>query len=203
MKLHIRKTNNTEFYKTEYLTRETFWNLYNPGCTEHLMLHNFRQSNAYVEQLDLVVLHESKIIGHIISTKAKVINDGNIEHEILHVGPFSIDFMFQNKSIGTQLLNYSIEEAKKIGFNGMILFGTPGYYHRFGFKNAKEYKITTKEGVNFEPFMALELKKNGLANVQGKFFVDKSAKVNKDQLCKFEKRFPAKEKSKPQIKIHI
>ena len=177
MNITIRKVNNTEFYQTEFLTRETFWNLYNPGCTEHLMLHNLRHSNAYVEQLDLVALHQGEIIGHIISTKAKVIDDDKIEHEVLYVGPFAIDSKYQGKGIGTQLLHHAIEEAKKMGFNGMILFGNPVYYHRFGFKNAQKYKITTKDGSNFDPFMALELQDNGLVNIQGRFFEDKAVEI--------------------------
>lgn len=201
MKIKIRKTNQNEFFQTENLTRETFWNLYQSGCTEHFMLHNFRKGKAWVEELDLVAVSDDKIVGHIISTRAKVI-DHNSEHEVLHVGPFSVDAALQNKGIGSQLIRYSIEVAKKMGFKGMILFGDPGYYPRFGFKNAKEYNITTKEGMNFDPFMALELQEDGLSNIQGKFFLDESAEINEEQLNKYEQQFPVKEKGEPKIKIH-
>ena len=167
------------------------------------MLHNFRKSKAWIEQLDIIALIDDKIAGHIISTKAKVIDDDSTEHEILHVGTFSLDATLQNKGIGTQLLTYSIEEARKLGFNGMILFGNPDYYQRFGFKNAKEFNITTKEGLNFEPFMALELQGNGLADVKGKFLLDESAEINEEELSKYEGQFPAKEKREPKIKIQI
>ena len=203
MKPIIRKINNSEFFATENLTRETFWNLYQSGCTEHFMIHNFRKSKAWVEKLDIVALIDGNIVGHIISTKAKVINENNMEYEVLHVGPFSVDAQLQNKGIGTQLLNYSIEEAKILGYKGMILFGNPDYYKRFGFKNAKEFKITTKEGMNFDPFMALELQENGLAEVQGKFYLDESAEINEQDLRIFEEQFPAKEKGEPKIKINI
>jgi len=99
MELTIRKTNSNEFFTTENLTRETFWNLYQSGCTEHFMIHNFRKSKTWVEQLDIVALINDKIVGHIISTKAKVIDDGNTAHEVLHVGPFSVDTELQNKGI--------------------------------------------------------------------------------------------------------
>jgi predicted N-acetyltransferase YhbS len=85
----------------------------------------------------------------------------------------------------------------------MILFGNPDYYPRFGFKNAKEFKITTNEGMNFDPFMALELKENGLLGVKGKFFLDDSAEINEQELRKFEEQFPTKEKGEPKIKINI
>jgi predicted N-acetyltransferase YhbS len=203
MELIIRKTDKSEFLQTENLTREIFWNLYQSGCTEHFMLHNFRKSDAFVEELDIVALIDEKIIGHIISTKAKVISNGNTEYEVLHVGPFSVNEAFQNKGIGTELFEYSIAEAKKLGFKGMILFGNPGYYPRFGFRNAKEFNITTKDGMNFDPFMALELKENGLSNISGKFFLDDIAEINEQELNEYEKQFPPKEKGEPKIKINV
>jgi predicted N-acetyltransferase YhbS len=99
-------------------------------------------------------------------------------------------------------LNYSISEARKMGFKGMILFGNPGYYHRFGFKNAKEYEIKTKELQNFEPFMALELQDHGLDNVKGIFFEDEAFEIKEERLMEFEKKFPVKEKGKPRIDLN-
>ena len=203
MELIIRKTNQDEFYQTENLTRETFWNLYQSGCTEHFLLHNFRKSKAWIEELDVVALYKGKIVGHIILTKAKVIDNVNSVHEVLHVGPFSVDQILQNKGIGTRLLTYSIEKAKELGYKGMILFGNPGYYPRFGFKNAEEFNITTKDGMNFDPFMALELREKGLSDVQGKSFLDDSAEFNEQELARYEEQFPSKKKGEPKIRIIV
>jgi predicted N-acetyltransferase YhbS len=101
---------------------------------------------------------------------------------------------FQKKGIGSELMKYSIATAKESGFSGMILFGNPDYYHRFGFRNAQEYSITTKDGQNFEPFMALELQNNGLVGVKGRFYEDDAFEYNSGELIEFEKRFPYKEK---------
>lgn len=119
------------------------------------------------------------------------------------VGPISVLPNLQNKGIGAQLLEYAISEAAKMGFSGMILFGDPSYYHRFGFVNAKAYEITTKDGKNFEPFMALELQENGLAKVKGRFFEDKAYTTQDEALLEFEKKFPPKKKSKAKINIEI
>lgn len=160
MEILISRTTAKDFFQTENITRESFWNLYKPGCVEHLILHNMRKGKAYISRLDLVAVFENEIVGHIISTKAKVIDSQNKEYEILCLGPFSILPKFQKKGIGSKLLNESIIVAKKLGYIGMILLGNPEYYHRFGFRNAKEYGITTKDGKNLEPFMALELQNN-------------------------------------------
>jgi len=202
MNLYIRKTKHTEFFTTVNLTREIFWNLYESGCRDHFILHKYRKSNDFVEELDVVAIFQDEIVGHMISTLAKVISDDQKEHEVLHVGPVSVDPKFQNQGVGTEMINYSIKEARKLGFNAMILFGNPNYYKRFGFKNAKEYSITTQDGKNYDPFQVLELQEKGLAPIQGKFIIPESIEVNEEDLNQFEEQFPYKEKGEAKIKIN-
>lgn len=203
MKILIQRTKPEDFQVTENITRETFWNLFKPGCDEHLVLHKLRKSNCYISSLDLVALSETKIIGHIIVTKANVVDIHNKKNQVLCVGPISVLPAFQIKGIGTKLLNETIAIAKELGYSAMILFGHPAYYHRFAFVNAQHFGITTKEGMNFEPFMALELYPNALAAVSGKFFEDQAFETNEEELNKFEKLFPKKEKGKPKIDINL
>jgi predicted N-acetyltransferase YhbS len=197
----IRQPDKREFLSTEKLTRKAFWNLYKPGCDEHLVLHQLRKSKCYIKELDFVAISEGKIIGHIISTKARVIDKKGIIHEVLCVGPFSVIPSMQNKGIGSRLMNRTIYVAKQYDYKGMILFGSPGYYHRFGFVNAQQYGITTKDDKNFEPFMALELHKKGLTHVKGRFYEDEAFTTNEEELAAFEKKFPLKEKGKAKIDI--
>jgi predicted N-acetyltransferase YhbS len=201
MDLVIRKTDTTEFYQTENLNREAFWNLFKPGCDEHLVLHQLRKSKNYVAELDLVAIVEGSITGHIISTKARIIDKTGKDYEVLCVGPFAVWPELQNKGTGSELMLHSIEQAKKMGFSGMILFGNPNYYQRFGFVNAQKYEITTKESQNFDPFMALEIQMKGLAHVKGRFFEDEAFTTNEDDLIEFDKKFPYKEKGKAKIDI--
>ncbi len=202
MKILIQITKPNDFPITENITRETFWNLFKPGCDEHLVLHNLRKSNCYISYLDMIALSNNRIIGHIITTKANVADTQNNEHQVLCVGPISVLPEFQKKGIGAKLLNESIAIAKELGYSGMILFGHPDYYHRFGFVNAQKYGITTKEGLNFEPFMALELFQNAFVTVSGKFYEDKAFETNREELNEFEKHFPKKEKGNPKLDIN-
>ncbi len=201
MEVRIQRTCEADFPQTEHITRESFWNLYKPGCDEHLVLHNIRNSECCIADLDLVAVYEEDVIGHIISTRAKVIDSLNNEHEIVCVGPLSVLPKFQKNGIGSMLMQYAIAEAKDAGFSGMILFGNPAYYHRFGFKNAQAYGITTKDGQNFEPFMALELQRNALAEVQGRFIYDPVYEADPAELIEFEKKFPYKEKLKTDTQL--
>ena len=202
MEIRIQKTNPKDYRITESITRETFWDLFKPGCNEHLVLHNLRNSNNYIANLDLVALSEKNIVGHIIISKANVLDLQNMEHQVLCVGPISVIQEFQKKGIGSKLLNETIAIAKELGYSAMLLFGHPNYYQRFGFVNAQNYGITTKEGMNFEPFMVLELYPNALAAVKGKFYEDKAFEIKEQELNEFEKLFPKKEKGKAKFDIN-
>jgi len=194
METRLQKATQKDFKITEHITREAFWNVYKPGCDEHLVLNKIRNSKCYIGELDLVAVFEDKIIGHIISTKAKVLDLQNNEYEVLCLGPVSVNPGFQNNGIGSKLINESIKIAKELGFSGMILFGNPEYYHRFGFVNAEKYGIKTKDNQNFDPFMALELQPESLKHVSGRFFEDDAFTVGEAELIEFEKQFPYKEK---------
>lgn len=44
MNIVIRKENEDEQFAVEKLIREAFWNIYKPGCDEHLMVNQLHQS---------------------------------------------------------------------------------------------------------------------------------------------------------------
>jgi predicted N-acetyltransferase YhbS len=201
--INIRNITVNEFKITENLTREAFWNLYKPGCDEHLALNQLRRSRSYISELDLVAVLDNTLVGHIISTKATIVDPSGSVSEVLCVGPVSVLPGLQGQGIGAALMRESIRLATEMGYRGMVLFGNPDYYHRFGFKNAGEYGITTKEGQNFEPFMALELFSGALSTVKGRFFEDKAFETDEFTLETFEKQFPYKEKGTPKIKIEV
>ena len=193
MNISIRLEEEKDYRSVEYMTREAFWNVYKPGCVEHLLVHKIRKVPVFVKELSFVACNEDKIVGNIIYSKAKVINK-NIEFEVLCLGPIGVLPAYQGQGIGSLLMNYSIEKAEQLGHKGIILFGNPNYYQRFGFVNAKEYGIQTSSGENFEEFMALELYDGGLNGISGKFYEDEVFKIEKDELEIYEKEFPYKEK---------
>lgn len=48
MDIVIRKEESTEYDEVENLVRESFWNVYQPGCSEHLILHQLRRLPNYL-----------------------------------------------------------------------------------------------------------------------------------------------------------
>lgn len=194
MNIAIRLEAENDYTNVEYLTREAFWNVYKPGCDEHLFVHKLRKVPAFVKELSFVACNDEKIVGNIIYSKAKIINSNNHEFEVLCLGPIAVLPEYQGQGIGSLLMNYSIEKARELGYSAVILFGNQNYYHRFGFANAKKYGIQTSSGENFEEFMALELYDGSLKGISGKYYEDEVFKIEKDELEIFEKEFPYKEK---------
>lgn len=194
MHISIRQEVEKDFNDVEYLTREAFWDLYKPGCDEHLVLHKIRKVSAFVKELDLIACDNDVIVGNIIYSRAKVVNDENKEFEVLCMGPIAVLPSYQNQGIGSLLMEHSIEKARQLGYKGVVIFGNPDYYHRFGFVDAKEYNIQTSWGDNLDAFMVLELYEDSLQGILGKFFEDEVFKIDNDELEYFEKQFPYKEK---------
>lgn len=194
MNLSISLETAADFRVIENLTREAFWDVYKPGCNEHLLVHKLRSREAFVRELDLVVGDDDVIIANIIYSRARVVNDAGQESEVLCMGPVSVLPSYQRQGIGSMLIKYSLELARQYDYKGVILFGNPDYYHRFGFVNAGKYGIRTSEGANFEPFMALELSPGSLDGISGKFYEDAAFQIDPAELEEFEKQFPYREK---------
>lgn len=69
----IRNERQEEYRQVENLVRESFWNIYTPGCTEHYVLHCYRDNPDFIPQLDFVMEKEGKLIGQVIFSKAELI----------------------------------------------------------------------------------------------------------------------------------
>ncbi len=135
MNISIRPEEENDFKNVEHMIREAFWDLYQPGCVEHLIAHNMRKSPDFVKELDYVACDGDMIVGNIIYSRAKVINDENKEFEVLCMGPLGVLPSYQKKGIGSLLMNNTIEKARQLGYKAIFIFGNPEYYNRFGFRN--------------------------------------------------------------------
>ena len=85
----IRLETKNDYREVEILTREAFWNLSVPGCNEHYLVHILRQHEDFVPELDFVLESDGKIIGNIMYTKSKLVDENGMEKSILTMGPYS------------------------------------------------------------------------------------------------------------------
>ena len=59
----IRLEKEEDYRAVENLVRESFWNVYRPGCSEHYVIHVLRDDPAFVKELDFVMEQDGKLIG--------------------------------------------------------------------------------------------------------------------------------------------
>jgi predicted N-acetyltransferase YhbS len=44
LEIELRPEEEKDYRVVEELTRDAFWNVYFPGCDEHLLIHNLRKA---------------------------------------------------------------------------------------------------------------------------------------------------------------
>ncbi len=196
MNLTFRLEKQGDRRTVEELTRAAFWKEENIersgiGCDEHYLVHALRDSADFLPELDFVAEAEGEIVGNIMYSRAFVErHDGGI-HRVLIFGPLSVAPRHQNKGIGGALLRHSLRKAARLGHGSVIIFGHPGYYPRFGFKEAGAFGITTSEGKNFPAFMAMELIYGDLDGVGGRFHASPCFMIDRGKAKAFEAAFRA------------
>ena len=200
----IRLEEEKDYFETENLTREAFWNLYREGCFEHLIIHNLRKDKSFVKELDYCIEIDNKIIANIVYAKGKLkLENGNIR-EILIFGPVSVLPKYQKKGYGEKLINYTIEKAKELGFDAIVIMGNPNYYKKFGFESCSKYKIYY-EGLDKNeeaPFFMIKiLNDNNIENLKGIYSAPDCYKADEKELEEFDKKFPFKIKEKTEGQI--
>ncbi len=105
----IRLEKKEDYRKVENLVRESFWNVYRPGCSEHFVIHVLRDDPAFVKELDFVMEQNGKLIGQNMFMRTVIEADDGRVIDILTMGPIGITPEFKRKGYGKKLLDYCLE----------------------------------------------------------------------------------------------
>ena len=154
----IRNERPEDYQCVEALTRSAFYNLYIPGCVEHYLVHIMRQHRDFVPELDFVLERDGQVIGNIMYTKARLVDEAGTEKEILTFGPVCIHPEYQRLGYGKRLMEYSFQQAVALGYDVIVIFGNPGNYVSRGFKSCKKYNICLEGDMFPAAMMVKELK---------------------------------------------
>ncbi|CAJ1195213.1 hypothetical protein CPR19088_GLDEOEPO_02370 [Companilactobacillus paralimentarius] len=138
----IRNETPADYRAVEKMTREAFWNLYMPGCVEHYLAHILRSASDFIPELDLVVEKDNRIIGNVMYTKAKLIDETGREKTILTFGPVCIDPDFQRQGLSKLLLEKSFTIAKQLNYDAIVIFGMPSNYVSRGFESCLKHHVS-------------------------------------------------------------
>ncbi len=195
----IRNERKDEQREVENLVRESFWNVYRPGCLEHYVLNQLRNDKAFIHELNFVMEKDGKIIGQNMFMHAVIKADDGRDIPILTMGPICIANKLKRQGYGKILLDYSLEKATEMGFGAICFEGNIGFYGKSGFTYASEFGIRYHDlpaDADASFFLCKELKNGYLKGVTGEYTPPQGYFVNEDDAENFDKQFSPKEKLK-------
>ncbi len=195
----IRSEEKGEYRKVENLVRESFWNVYRPGCMEHYVLHQLRKDAAFVPELDLVMERDGELIGQNMFMRAWIAADDGSKIPIMTMGPICIAPQWKRKGYGKILLDYSLEKAKELGCGALCFEGNIAFYGKSGFREAREFGIRyhgLPEGEDASFFLCKELIPGYLDGITGEYTTPGGYLVDETAVEEFDRQFPTKEKKK-------
>ena len=137
----IRVEEERDYLAVESLVRESFWNVYRPGCTEHYVLHHLRSNPDFIPELAFVMEADGKIIGQNVFVKDQITKSNGTAFPILTMGPICIANEYKRKGYGKILLDYSLEKAKALGYGAVCFEGNIDFYGKSGFDFASKFGI--------------------------------------------------------------
>lgn len=155
--LKIRKETEADYQRVEEITRKAFYNMYMPGCVEHYLVHIMRSHRDFIPELDFVLELDGEVVGNIMYTKAKLTDENGQEKEIVTFGPVSVLPEYQRKGYGKQLIEYSFEKAAALGYEAVVIFGSPSNYVSRGFQSCRKYKVCVENGTYPAAMLVKEL----------------------------------------------
>ncbi|MBQ7543330.1 MAG: N-acetyltransferase, partial [Synergistaceae bacterium] len=166
----IRLEREEEQREVENLVRDSFWNVYRPGCLEHYVLHQLRNDPAFVRELDFVMEMNGELIGQNMFMRAEIKADDGRSIPVMAMGPICIRNDLKRRGYGKILLDYSLEKAAELGCGAVCFEGNIAFYGKSGFTYASNYGIRyhgLPEGEDASFFLCKELITGYLDGVRG------------------------------------
>ena len=170
----IRRETKADHARVEEITRQAFYNLYIPGCVEHYLVHIMRSHRDFVPELDLVLERGGQVIGNIMYTRASLTDRDGAEKQVLTFGPVSILPGLQRRGYGKLLMEDSFARALALGYEAIVIFGSPANYVGRGFKSCRKYQVCAEDGSYPAAMLVKELRPGAL---EGKDWVYRDSPV--------------------------
>ena len=193
----IRLENKEDYRRVENLVRESFWNVYRPGCSEHYVIHVLRDDPAFVRELDFVMEKDSRLIGQNMFMKTVIEADDGSVVNVLTMGPIGITPELKRRGYGKTLLDFSLEKAAELGYGAVLFEGNIGFYGKSGFDYASRFGIRyhgLPEDADSSFFLCKELVPGYLDGITGVYQTPQGYYVKDEDVEEFDKDFPVKEK---------
>jgi predicted N-acetyltransferase YhbS len=193
-KIKIRNEKEADYKRVEEITRKAFWNLYIPGCNEHYLVHIMRSHKDFLPELALVIEVDNQIIGNIMYTKTKLIDEFGEQKDILTFGPVCILPEYQRMGYGKKLMEYSFKKAATLGYEVIVIFGNPNNYISSGFKSCKKFNVCLEDGTFPSAMMVKELKPDVLDGRKWVYYQSPVFEIDEREAERFDEGLESLEK---------
>ena len=195
----IRRERPEDHRAVEELVRESFWNVYRPGCSEHYVIHVLRGDPAFVPELDFVMEKDGRLIGQNMFMRTRIDADDGRVIEVLTMGPIGIAPELKRRGYGKALLDHSLEKAAALGFGAVLFECNIGFYGKSGFDYARNFSIRyhdLPEGADDSFFLCRELVPGYLEGISGVYRTPAGYYVDDADVEAFDRDFPPRLKLK-------
>ena len=153
-------------YQLEEETEADWWEVealydlcFSPGRTA-LSSYRLRDGVATIAALCLTLRTDSVLVGAIRYWPVEV---GGAD--VLLLGPVAVHPTHQGEGLAALLINESLTEAKRLGWERVLLVGDAPYYRRFGFRKLDGVEMPPP--TNPDRILGLELKTGAWKGVTG------------------------------------
>ncbi len=194
--MKIRLEMETDYEGVENLVMDSFWNVYRPGAFKHYIVHQLRNDESFIPDLAYVIECSEQIVGH-INYSLGIIDYGDEKVDAVVLCPISIHRNYQNQGLGSKLIGFTLDLARREGIPFVLVIGDENYYHRFGFELASKYNVfldgtNTNEECLF--FMIKIFDESSLKNKLGTFHNPCVFDVDESDVDEFDRQFEYREK---------
>ena len=192
--INIRNETPQDYEIVENITRKAFYNVYIPGCVEHYLVHIMRDHEDCISELDFVIEVDGRIIGNVMYTKSKLNDENNKQKYVLTFGPLGVLPEYQRQGYGKMLLEHSFKKATELGYDTIVIFGSPNNYISRGFKSCKKYNICVEDNTYPTAMMVKELKPDTLDGRTWIYYESPVMNINENDAKKYDDSLEKMEK---------
>jgi len=135
-----------------------------PGRTA-LSSYQLREGVAPIAELATIARDEfDAVVGAIRYWPVRI---GPAGHPALLLGPIAIHPTRQGEGLGAMLMMETLDRARLLGWERVVLVGDEPYYRRFGFTRAMAHGLDFPKPVNIQRLLAKELVEGSMRSVSG------------------------------------
>ena len=156
---------SNEFRREEEFDRSEVYRIHQSAFErndEADLVEKLRTNKQFNPKLSFVALRNGQLVGHVLFTPVLIDSKPT---SCLAFAPVSISKEYQRQGIGSELIEYALNEVKGQGYSAVIVLGHEDFYPRFGFLPAKNFHLRPSFPLERENcYMVLELIPNVLKN---------------------------------------